>query len=310
MISILAVVGPTASGKTSLAIELALRLGTEIISADSMQVYKGMEIGTSAPSQADQARVKHHFVSFLEPDQPFSAGDFERQARPMVEFINARNKIAVVTGGSGLYVSALLDGLFDGPPASEPIRRHLHDQADAYGVAPLFERLQKTDPDYAQLIQPNDLRRIVRALEVHELTGQSLSAHHRKHQELRPILPSVQVALDFPREVLYERIAKRVDNMLDSGFIEEVKALLDAGHGPALERLRSLGYREFASYLRGEKSLQEARDAMIMLTRRYAKRQLTWFRADPRIHWLPATENDFPESFVDRVLQIAGLSDA
>lgn len=308
MISILAVVGPTASGKTSLAIELALRLDTEIVSADSMQVYKGMEIGTSAPTQADQSRVKHHFVSFLEPDQPFSAGEFERQARPMVEFINARNKTALVVGGSGLYVSALLDGLFEGPPASEPVRRHLHNQAEAYGVAPLFERLQNTDPDYAQLIQPNDLRRIVRALEVQELTGTSLSEHHRKHQQSRPTLPAIQVALDYPREVLYDRIAKRVDRMLDSGFIDEVKALLDAGHGPAIDRLRSLGYREFASYLRGEKSLQEARDAMIMLTRRYAKRQLTWFRADPRIHWIPATENDPPESFVERVLQISGLN--
>ena len=310
MISILAVVGPTASGKTSLAIELALRLGTEIISADSMQVYKGMEIGTAAPTQADQSRVKHHFISFLEPDQAFSAGEFERMARPLVEFINARNKTALLVGGSGLYVSALLDGLFEGPPASEPIRRHLHQQADAFGVAPLFERLQKTDPDYAQLIQPNDLRRIVRALEVHELTGHRLSSHHRKHQESAPALPSVQVALDYPRELLYDRIAKRVDRMLDSGFIDEVKALVDAGYGPALERLRSLGYREFATYLRGEKSLQEARDAMIMLTRRYAKRQLTWFRADPRIHWIPTTENDPPESFVDRVLQIAGLTDA
>lgn len=307
MISVLAVVGPTASGKTALAIELAARLQTEIISADSMQVYKGMEIGTAAPTRDDRAQVLHHFIGFIEPDRLYSAGDFERMARPVVETLNEQGKVAVVVGGSGLYVSALLDGLFDGPPANDAIRRHLVTQAEQYGVAPLFERLQKTDPDYADLIQSNDLRRIVRALEVHEVTGRTLTSHHHEHQRRGTALNAVQVAIDLPRDELYRRIDLRVDRMLAQGFVDEVQRLLDAGYGDALERLRSLGYRDFAAYLRGEGTFEDACDAMKRNTRRFAKRQLTWFRADPRIHWIPASDSDSLESYVQQALELGKL---
>ncbi len=309
MISVLAVVGPTASGKTSLAIELAHRLQTEIISADSMQVYRGMEIGTSAPTPEECERVRHHLVGFLDPDQPCSAGDFERMARPIVDTLNSSGKVAVVAGGSGLYVSALIDGLFEGPPANQAIRDHLHSQAEHYGVAPLFERLQKTDPDYAELIQPNDLRRIVRALEVHEVTGRTLTSHHREHQRERNPLEAIQVALDLPRDTLYRRIDLRVDRMIAGGFVDEVQRLLDAGYGDALERLRSLGYRDFAAYLRGECSFEDALEAMKRNTRRFAKRQLTWFRADPRIHWIPASDSGSIEEYIQQALGLGRLSD-
>ena len=308
MIAVLAVVGPTASGKTALAIELAERLNTEIISADSMQVYKGMEIGTAAPALEDRGRVPHHLVSFLDPDQPYSAGEFERMARPVVESLNAGGKVAVVVGGSGLYVSALLDGLFEGPPANEVIRRHLNKQAEQYGVAPLFERLQKTDPDYADLIQTNDLRRIVRALEVHEVTGRTLTSHHHEHQRKPTALKAVQVALDLPRDELYRRIDLRVDHMLAHGFVDEVQRLLDAGYGDSLERLRSLGYRDVAAYLRGEGTFEDARESMKKNTRRFAKRQLTWFRADPRIHWIPASDSDSLEDYVKQALELGKLN--
>lgn len=307
MISVLAVVGPTASGKTALAIELAERLNTEIISADSMQVYQGMEIGTSAPTPEERARIRHHLVGVLTPDQPFSAGDFIQMARPIVDALNQQGKVAVVVGGSGLYVSALLDGLFEGPPANDAIRELLHKQAEHYGILPLFERLQHTDPDYAGLIQPNDLRRIVRALEVHEVTGRTLSSLHQEHQRQGAPLESVQVALDWPRDDLYRRIELRVDRMLAEGFVDEVQRLLDAGYGDAIVRLRSLGYREFAAYLRGDSTFDEARDLMKKHTRRFAKRQLTWFRADPRIHWLPATDSGTPADYAQHALELAKL---
>lgn len=309
MISVVAVVGPTASGKTSLAIALAERLSTEIISADSMQVYQGMEIGTAAPTPEERARVPHHLVGIRKPDESYSAGDFERMARPIVDSLNQQGKTAVVVGGSGLYVSALIDGLFEGPPANDAIREHLHHEADRYGVAPLFERLQDTDPDYANLIQPNDLRRIVRALEVHQVTGRTLTSFHDEHQEQGTSLKAVQVALDLPREVLYRRIELRVDRMLANGFVDEVQRLLDAGYGDALERLRSLGYRDFAAYLRGQGSFEDARESMKRNTRRFAKRQLTWFRADPRIHWISATDDGPVSDYADAALAMVQASD-
>ena len=288
MTAVLAVVGPTASGKTALALELAERLDTEIVSADSMQVYRGMEIGTAAPTAKEQARVAHHFVGFLEPGAYFSAGEFERRARPVVDALNARGKTAAVVGGSGLYVRALIDGLFPGPGADESLRARLHAEAEREGVAALYRRLARLDPDYGSLINEGDLRRIVRALEVYELTGRPLSELHREHREGAGSLTALQVGLEYPREQLYARINARVDRMLAAGFLDELRALLDHGHERHINRLRSLGYREFIAHLKGECSYEEATEAMKRNTRRFAKRQLTWFRSDKRIHWIPA----------------------
>ena len=301
---ILAVVGPTASGKTSLAIELADRLHTEIISADSMQVYKGMEIGTGAPSAEELARVKHHFVSMLDPGTPFSAGEFERGARAIVERLNADGKPAVVVGGSGLYVRALLDGLFDGPAGDDTVRARLNAEAAATSVDAMYRRLQEIDPAYAAQIAPVDLKRIVRALEVYEITGQTFSALHAEHQAAQKPLSSVQVLIDWPRAQLYDRINARVDKMLADGFIDEVKRLVDAGYEKHLRRLRSLGYPEFLAHLRGELSLDEATGRMKQYTRNFAKRQLTWFRADRRIHWLPVECDNNPRDLPSKVLEL------
>ena len=301
---VIAVVGPTASGKTALAIELAERLGTEIISADSMQVYRGMEIGTGAPGPQELARVKHHFVAFLEPFEGFSAGEFERLAREHVARLNAQGKPGVVVGGSGLYVTALIDGLFPGPGKDEAVRARLHRQAEEQGVGPLYARLVEVDPDYADVIQCNDLRRIVRALEVYELTRQPLSKLHRDHRDGANSLSAVQVAPDWPRDRLYDRINCRVDRMLEAGLLDEVQALLDRGYADHIDRVRSLGYREMAAYLRGDVPLDEATELMKRNTRRYAKRQLTWFRADPRIHWLPPQSRTAPELAEDVVAEV------
>ena len=302
--AILAIVGPTASGKTSLAIRLAERLETEIISADSMQFYKGMAIGTGAPSRDELARVKHHFVGFLDPSQDFSAGAFETMARQIVADLNGRGKTAIVVGGSGLYVSALIDGLFPGPGKDQSIRRRLREEAADHGVPVLFARLETVDPEYARIINPNDLRRIIRALEVHERTGAPLSRLHRLHRESAPPLDAVQVAPDYPREQLYNNINARVDQMIGAGLLDEVRTLLEHGYAEHIERLRSLGYREMAAHLRGECSLEDAAELMKQNTRRYAKRQLTWFRADPRIHWLHVTSETPQEDLVNQILAL------
>jgi len=303
VIPILALVGPTASGKTALAIELARRLDTEIISADSMQFYKGMEIGTAAPTREEQARAKHHFVSFLDPGEQMAAGEFERLARKVIADLNARGKIAVVVGGSGLYISALVDGLFQGPKRHPAIRERLKAEARECGNAHLMDRLRRLDPDYADsLTSENDLVRIVRALEVYEITGQPFSRLHQEHRVQAEPLDALFVALDWEREALYERITRRVDEMVQLGWVEEVSILIGHGYGPHIDRLKALGYREIAAYLRGEKTLDEAVEATKMHHRRYAKRQLTWFRGDERIHWLPATPGGSATASIDQIL--------
>ncbi len=289
-IRVVAVVGPTASGKTALSIELAKRLGTEIISADSMQFYRGMEIGTAAPTAAERASVPHHFVSFLEPHQHYSAGAFAKDAMDVVERLNAQGKVAVVAGGSGLYVSALLDGLFDGPARNEAIRERLHREAELHGLAPLYERLLRVDPQYAQIVLPHDLRRIVRGLEVYEITGQPISQLHERHQREKQPIRSLFVGIEYPRSVLYARIDERVDRMITDGLVDEVQRLVDGGHDRAIARLKSLGYRELAAYLRGEQTLDAAVEQMKMHTRRFAKRQLSWYRGDERVRWLSIEE--------------------
>ncbi len=291
MRQLVAVVGPTGSGKTALAIDLAEHLGSEIISADSMQFYRGMEIGTAAPTDEELKRVKHHFVGHLTPSDEMSAGNYLLASRAVMEDLNARGKTAVVVGGSGLYIQALIDGLFDGPGKVPAIRERLEAEAEEKGPEALHLRLESVDPEYAARIEKTDLRRIVRALEVHEVTGRPLSELHREHRERTKSLDAVQVALDWPRKLLYERINARVDAMLEAGFVEEVERIIEEGYGEDLIRHRSIGYREIAAHLRGESSLEEAVELMKMYSRRYAKRQLTWFRGDSRIHWLDAAED-------------------
>lgn len=300
-----AVVGPTASGKTALAIALAERLGTEIISSDSMQVFSGMEIGTAAPTAAERARAKHHFVSCLTPGELFSAGEFQRRGRIVLQAINARGIPAVVAGGSGLYTSALLDGLFEGPEKNDAVRARLEAEAAVEGAQTLYARLQGVDPEYAAVIDEQDTRRIVRGLEVYEIAGTPLSVLHRKHQERAVRVRSRFVAIRYPREELYSRINDRVDAMLSAGFLDELRALLDAGHRAHLEQLRTLGYREFMAHLRGEVSFDDARAAMQQNTRRYAKRQLTWFRADDRIEWIEPGEQ---AAWVERLVKDVGAT--
>lgn len=284
---VLVVVGPTASGKTRLGIELARALDGEIVSADSMQFYRGMEIGTAAPTPEERAEAVHHFVSILDPDQDMAAGKYQCLARACIAEVQARGKTAVVVGGSGLYLRALMDGLFDGPPRDEAIRARLRHEARELGNAHLMERLRIIDPEYAAtLTSENDQVRLVRALEVYELAGTSLSELHRRHRESLEAMPVLQVGIRMDRNLLYQRIDRRVDLMMEAGWLAETGRLLERGYGPHLDRLKALGYRELAASLRGEQDLVTAVAAAKQHHRRYAKRQMTWFRADPRIHWL------------------------
>lgn len=306
MKSLIAIVGPTASGKTDVAIALAERLGTEIISADSMQFYRGMEIGTGQPDAGQLARVPHHFIGHLNPDEYVAAGPYGEQARAVVAGLNAAGKPAVVVGGSGLYIRALIDGLFEGPGRSCEIRQRLHAAADAGETPALYARLQAVDPAYAGSVHPEDLKRIVRALEVHELTGKPISAHHAEQQADADPLDAVQVGLDWPRAVLYARINTRVIRMFEAGLVHEVESLLQAGFETQLERIKSIGYREVMAHLRGEAGLEETIAAVQMQHRRYAKRQLTWFRRDTRIHWMKTGDEPevfHPEQVVQRLFE-------
>ncbi len=308
---LIAIVGPTASGKTDVALALAERLGTEIISADSMQFYRGMEIGTGQPTAHELARVPHHFIGHLRPDEFIAAGPYGEQARTVVARLNAAGKPAVVVGGSGLYIRALIDGLFEGPGRSCDIRQRLHTVAGAGGTPALYARLQEVDPDYAGKVMPGDLRRIVRALEVHELTGRPLSAHHAEQQADADPLDAVQFGLDWPRAVLYARINARVVAMFEAGLVREVESLLQADFETQVERIKSLGYREIMAHLRGELGLDETIALVQMQHRRYAKRQLTWFRRDTRIQWLEmgAEPSLFhPERIAQRILETSAAS--
>lgn len=305
-VPLLAVVGPTGSGKSALALALAEYLGSEIFSVDSMQFYRGMEIGTAAPSPDDRRRVPHHFVSFLDPDEEMSAGHYQHAARDQVRSLNQRGKCAVAAGGSGMYVSALIDGIFDGPGRDPAIRDRLREEAVSLGNAGLLARLREVDPDYAAILSSaNDLVRIIRALEVYELTATPYSVLHRQHRKEAESLHAVQFALHYPdREALYLRINARVLQMVDAGWVTEVQALVDAGYAPQLERLKALGFREMMTHLRGEQSLDAAIAATQLHHRRYAKRQLSWFNADPRIHWIPAGPGITADDQLEALLHI------
>ncbi len=305
VLPIIAVAGPTGSGKTALAIALAERLDTEIVSADSMQFYRGMEIGTAAPAKRERQRVKHHFVACLPPDAAMDASEYQEKARAVVLRLNAAGKTAVVAGGSGLYVGALLDGIFEGPGRDQGIRDRLKAEAAEKGNAHMMARLAAVDPDYAASItSENDLIRIVRALEVHEMSGTPYSVLHAAHRAAGGGLEAVRVAFQYERAVLYARVERRVDAMFSAGWVEEVQALVAGGHKEHLLRLKALGYREIVAHLEGKQS----RDAVITVIkqhhRRYAKRQLTWFRADARIHWLSAAPERALEDYVAETLAL------
>ncbi len=281
---ILALVGPTAVGKTALSLELAERLGGEIISADSRQVYRPLTIGTAKPSPEELARVRHHFVDELELDEPFSAGRFAEAAEARIEAILGRGRVPIVVGGSTLYLEALLHGLAEIPGTTRATRDRLTARLRTEGGEALYRELQRLDPVSARAMDATKTQRVVRALEVLCDTGRPLSAYHASRPV--PRFAFAPVVLTRPRAALYDRIDRRVDLMLEAGLLEENRRLLDAGVEPGLNPLRTIGYREPMAYLRGETGYDEMVRRLKQSTRRYAKRQLTWFRRREAYRWL------------------------
>ena len=281
-------VGSTASGKSLVALDLAERLGGEIVGADSRQIYRGLEIGTEAPTVQDCARVPHHFVSFLDPAHGYSAGRYGKEARASVLEIESRGRLPIVAGGSGLYVRALLQGLFHGPARDDAIRARLTERIREEGLESLRQELGRVDPEALEAILPGDPVRVIRALEVHELTGRPISALRRERAP-EPF-PALLFGLRWSRPALAERIASRLDRQLARGFLDEVRTLLEAGLPEDAPGPRTLGYREIIPHLHGEYSLEEARRRIALKTRQLAKRQETWFRLTPGVHWIDLQE--------------------
>lgn len=284
---IVLVVGPTASGKTSLSLELADAFAGEIVNADSVQVYRGFDIGSCKPSAAERARAPHHLIDALPPDDPCDAGRFVRLADEAIHAILARGRRPFVVGGTGLYFRALVHGLAPVPEVPDDVRARVQAALARDGVAALHARLREVDPEAAAQIAPQDPQRTTRALEVFEATGRPLSDFQRAHGFAPRRYDALVLALAWPRETLYDRIDRRVDALLAEGFLDEVRALRAAGVPDDARPMRSLGYAELAAHLRGERSLEDAVDAIRRGHRRYAKRQLTWFRKVPETVWLP-----------------------
>lgn len=277
-------VGATASGKSDVALRIAERLRGEIVGADSRQIYRGLEIGTEAPTAEDRARVPHHFVAFLGPDEAYSAGRYGREARATVRDIESRGKVPIVAGGSGLYIRALLTGLFEGPARDDAIRARLTARIQDLGLDQVREELRRVDPEALERILPGDSVRVIRALEVHELTGRPITAL-RRERAAEP-LPASLFGLRWSRSALAGRIASRFGRQLGRGFLEETRRLQAAGLPEDAPGPRTLGYRELLAHLRGECSLEEASDQITLKTRQLAKRQETWFRLTPGVHWI------------------------
>jgi tRNA dimethylallyltransferase len=277
--------GPTAAGKSELALELAPHLDAEILNADSQQVYRHMNIGTGKVSRADRERVAHHLIDLVDPDEEFNVALFRRLATGAIGEIQARGKNVVVCGGTGLYLKALTHGLFTGPGQDPEFRRRLEGEVDRSGLTTLYQRLIAIDPKVVSSIHPHDRQRIIRALEVFELTGRPLSVWQNEHSFREEPFEVVKVGLMRDRAELYERINRRTEQMIQNGLLEEVRGLVTRGFGLDLKPLRSVGYRQMGAVIRDEIELPDAAEEIKQETRRLAKRQLTWFRRDGEIRW-------------------------
>ena len=291
MNSILCIAGPTASGKTALAVELAKDLNGEVVSCDSMQVYRRMDIGTAKPSPEEMQGIPHHMIDVAEPDEDFSVSRYCAMAAPIVDDIVARGKTAIIAGGTGLYMDSLIRGNDFAPFPSTGVRERLEAEADEVGLPAMLARLRDIDPDTADRV--SDRKRILRALEVYLETGETITEHNRKTQLIPPKYTPLWLGLDFAdRGELYRRIDKRVDIMLEMGLMEEIRSLLDSGIPEKCTAMQAIGYKEFVNALEGREPLSQAAEEVKKASRHYAKRQLTWFRRNPAVHWLVRNGDD------------------
>ena len=289
---IIIIAGPTASGKTSTGIELALRFNGEIVSADSMQVYRKMDIGTAKPGHREQKGVHHHMLDLIDPDQEFNAAIYASMASSIIRDIHKRKKTCFVVGGTGLYIKSLVYGLMPCPPADHKLREFLRHQCIKHGPEKLYRELERVDHEYAAKIHPNDTLRIVRALEIICLTGHTPSMLAMKQAQTESRYNTLSFFLYTDRQKLYHNIDKRADHMVKAGLLEETEGLLKQGYSPDLKPIKSLGYRHMVNYLKGIWSFDEAIQYLKRDTRRYAKRQITWFKADQKMIWIEPDDID------------------
>ena len=287
---VIVIVGPTCSGKTSLSLLLANRLNTEIISADSRQIYKHLNIGTAKPTTEELSSTKHHFIDYLNPEDAFNVSMFEHDALEIIESLFQRSRIPVVVGGSGLYIKALVDGIFDNAETDDEQRAKFLEMRKEKGNQFLYDELKKVDPVSAEKMLPQNWKRVMRALEVFYSTGKTIGELHEEYERDSDI-KFLQYGLMWDRTILYKNIEKRVDVMIENGLVEETKNIIDKGYDHELNALNTVGYKEIISYLNNEVSLERAIELIKRNTRRYAKRQMTWFRKDNRIKWFE-TENE------------------
>lgn len=305
MNSIICIAGPTASGKTALAVALAKELHGEVVSCDSMQVYRRMDIGTAKPTREEMGGIPHHMLDVAEPEEDFSVSRYCAMAAPIVDDILARGKTAIIAGGTGLYMDALIKGNDFAPFPSTGVREELEARADREGMEAMMALLAQVDPVTAQRLPISDRKRILRALEIYLETGETMTEHDRKTQALPPRYTPIWLGLDFSqRQTLYDRINRRVGVMLEMGLLGEIRALLSSGIPAGCTAMQAIGYKEFTAALAGWESIDSAADRVRQASRRYAKRQLTWFRRNKAIHWLIRGDDDPAEEIIGRARQV------
>lgn len=310
MNNLICIAGPTASGKTALSIALAKELNGEVVSCDSMQVYKGMDIGTAKPTVEEMAGIPHYMLSVAEPWEDFSVGKYCDMATPIVDDILARGKTAIIAGGTGLYMDALIKGNDFAPVPSTGRREELEQLAAEHGIEAVIAQLRAVDPESADRLHPSDQKRIIRAMEVYLETGETITEHNRKTQLIPPRYNPVWFGLeDAERANLYARIDRRVEVMLEQGLIAEIQGLLDAGIPEKCTAMQAIGYKEFVDAIQGRSSMETATALVQQSSRKYAKRQLTWFRRNSAIHWLRREENDGTAEILAKARQVLTQTD-
>ena len=293
---LIVVAGPTASGKTRLAIDIAKSVNGEIVNADSMQIYKYMNIGSAKPTLEEQSEAKHHLIDFLDPDEEFSVADYTDLAHKVIAEIASRGKVPIMCGGTGLYINSVVNDITFGEIETDyKLREELNELAKQHGSQYLLDILKEFDPVSAQRLHPGNLRRIVRAIEFYRTTGIPISEHQEMTKQKESRYEPLMLCVKWDREVLYDRINKRVDIMLNDGLLDEVKRLMEMGYTKELNSMKGIGYKEIIDYFEGNMSLEDTVNLIKQSSRRYAKRQLTWFKRDKRIHWLDANEDFLAE---------------
>lgn len=306
---VIVITGPTATGKTDLGIELAIRLGGEIVSADSMQVYKGFDIGTAKVTAAEARGIRHHLIDVAQPFESFSVSRYVELAEKAVRDVFARGRVPIIVGGTGLYIDSLLSGRSFAPVGTgdAPVREDLMRKYDCVGGEAFWRELCEIDPERAEKLHPSDKKRLVRAMEVYTLTGKTITRHDEETRLLPPRFESLRLALTFSdRQRLYERIDRRVDLMVEAGLFEEVENLLKGGLDADCTAMQAIGYKEAAAFLRGERSRGDTIEEIKRASRRYAKRQLTWLARDKALHWIVWEEAPDTAAGLERILEFMG----